>query len=259
MGLPALAQTLIKKVASLKDKALSTILTEINKLKDKCPNEATLSKTIIIRNQIVESLNSLKTTINTINSVVTPLDAIIPTLKIAISTIKLLPAPTAIPPGIGIPIGVITTASDGLGVAKSLLTQTEKQLGSFDSILAYITSTIDEILSKLELLDILIEKCKFENSSLIEDSLLPVDPELLNQIKQIKDSQQNVSDMVYKGFTFEIIEDENINLSITKRYAVAKNSQGVVLLKSTPSFTTNPNILIEELKFIIDNKGLIAN
>ncbi len=27
MGLPALAQTLIKKVASLKDKALSTILT----------------------------------------------------------------------------------------------------------------------------------------------------------------------------------------------------------------------------------------
>jgi hypothetical protein len=52
MGLPKLAQTLIKKVASLKDRALSTILTDINQLKDKCPNKSQLENIITTRNQI---------------------------------------------------------------------------------------------------------------------------------------------------------------------------------------------------------------
>jgi hypothetical protein len=260
MGLPKLAQTLIKKVASLKDRALSTILTNINQLKDKCPNKSQLENIITIRNQIIDSLNSIKSTVNTINSIVNPLDIIIPPLKTAISVIKLLPIPTAAPPGIGIPVGVITTASDGLEVAKTLLKQTEIQLDSFDSILSYITSTIDEILSQIALLDILINKCKSElNLPKTEGLLLPVDPELLKQIQQIKDSKQSVLDLEYKGFTFEIIEDDNLNLSISRRYAVAKNTQGIVLLKTDPSFTNDPNILIEELRFLIDRNGLIAN
>jgi len=260
MGLPKLAQTLIKKVASLKDRALSTILTNINQLKDKCPSKSQLENIITTRNQIIDSLNSIKSTVNTINSIVNPLDVIIPPLKTAISIIKLLPVPTAAPPGIGIPVGVITTASDGLEVIKKILDQTEIQLDSFDSILSYITSTIDEILSQIALLDILINKCKSElNLPKTEGSLLPVDPELLKQIQQIKDSKQSVLDLEYKGFTFEIIEDDNLNLSISRRYAVAKNTQGIVLLKTDPSFTNDPNILIEELRFLIDRNGLIAN
>ena len=53
MGLARLAQVLIKKVASLKDRSLSTILSKINELKDKCPASEELAKVIIIRNQIV--------------------------------------------------------------------------------------------------------------------------------------------------------------------------------------------------------------
>jgi hypothetical protein len=106
----------------------------------------------------------------------------------------------------------------------------------------------------------LINKCKSElNLPKTEGLLLPVDPELLKQIQQIKDSKQSVLDLEYKGFTFEIIEDDNLNLSISRRYAVAKNTQGIVLLKTDPSFTNDPNILIEELRFLIDRNGLIAN
>jgi len=257
MSLTSLSQILIKKVATLKDRALSTISSEIAKLKDKCPTQPQLLQIINTRNQIVNSLNSLKTTINTIRAIVNPLDIIIPPLKTAISVIKLLPIPTSAPPGIGIPIGVITTASDGLEVAKTLLKQTEVQLDSLDSILDYIISTIDQILAQLELLDILINKCKNELG--IAGSLPSVDTELLSQVQEIKNSKQNVVDLAYKGFTFEVIEEENLDLSITRRYAVAKNSQGIILLKTTPSFTNNPKILIEELKFLIDSKGLIAN
>jgi hypothetical protein len=262
MGLARLAQVLIKKVASLKDRALSTILSKINELKNSCPNAPELAKIITIRNQIVDSLNSIKSTVNTISSITTPLDIIIPTLNTAISVLKLLPAPSAVPPGVGLPVGVILTASDGLNTVQTLLKQTETQLDSFDSILDYITSTIDDILSQLSLLDALINKCKNElpQSNPVAASTLPsVDPELLDQIQKIKDSKQNVLDMTYKGFTFEIIEDPNNTLSIPRRYAVAKNFQGIILLKSNSSFTNDPNILIEELKFIIDKNSLNAN
>jgi hypothetical protein len=262
MGLASLAQVLIKKVASLKDRSLSTILSKINELKDKCPTSEELAKVIIIRNQIVDSLNSIKSTVNTISSITTPLDIIVPTLNTAISVLKLLPAPSAVPPGVGLPVGVILTASDGLNTVQTLLKPTETQLDSFDSILDYITSTIDEILSQLSLLDILINKCKNElpaNNPVASSTLSSVDPELLDQIQKIKDSKQNVLDMTYKGFTFEIIEDPNNTLSIPRRYAVAKNFQGIILLKSNSSFTNDPNILIEELKFIIDKNSLNAN
>ena len=257
MGLATLAQVLIRKVASLKDRALSTILSDINKLKNSCPNPSELAKVITTRNQIIDSLNSLKTTLNIISSITTPLDIILPPLTQAITLIKLLPIPSSVPPGIGLPVGVITTIGDSLSDIKDLFKTLTNQLNSFDSILDYITSTIDEILSQLSLLDILINKCKNELG--VSTSLLSADPELLDQVQKIKDSKQNVLDMTYKGFTFEVIEDPNNTLSIPKRYAVAKNSQGIILLKTNPSFTNNPNILIEELKFLIDKNSLNAN
>jgi archaellum component FlaC len=265
MGLATLAQVLIRKVASLKDRSLSTILNDINKLKNSCPNPSELVKVITTRNQIIDSLNSIKTTLNIISSITTPLDIILPPLTQAITLIKLAPIPSSIPPGIGLPVGVITTVGDALSDIKDLFKTLTNQLNSFDSILDYITSTIDEILSQLSLLDILINKCKNElqqsNPVAIStlSSLSSADPELLDQIQKIKDSKQNVLDVTYKGFTFEVIEDPNNTLSIPKRYAVAKNSQGIVLLKTNSSFTNNPNILIEELKFLIDKNSLNAN
>jgi prefoldin subunit 5 len=257
MSLTSLSQILIKKVATLKDRALSTIFTEINKLKNSCPNKNGLIEIIKKRNQIVESLNSLKNTLKVINSVIDPLDLIISPLTIAIGTLKVIPIPVASPPVPGFTIGTILTAGDALDTIKSLLEKTNNQLDSLDSILDYLISTIDQILAQLELLDILINKCK--NALGVTDPLSSVDTELLSQIQEIKNSKQNVVDLAYKGFTFEIIEEENLNLSITRRYAVAKNPQGIVLLKTPPSFTNDPKILIEELKFLIDSKGLIAN
>ena len=61
MSLTSLSQILIKKVATLKDRTLSTISSEIAKLKDKCPTQPQLLQIINTRNQIVNSLDSLKT------------------------------------------------------------------------------------------------------------------------------------------------------------------------------------------------------
>ena len=63
----------------------------------------------------------------------------------------------------------------------------------------------------------------------------------------------------YKGFTFEIKEDTSQNFQYPKRYAIARNIQGIQVLRSESSFASSPVILIEELKFTIDKNNLRAD
>jgi hypothetical protein len=65
----------------------------------------------------------------------------------------------------------------------------------------------------------------------------------------------------YKGFRFFIKEENNPNFVVKdnkRRYATAVNKDGNDVLQSSPSFTLEPDVLIEELKLQIDQKGLVA-
>ena len=70
-----------------------------------------------------------------------------------------------------------------------------------------------------------------------------------------------VEGIVYNGFTFSIVEENDPNFVVAgnkRRYAVALDRSGFVVLQSAPSFTLDPNVLIEELKLEIDKQNLEA-
>jgi hypothetical protein len=65
--------------------------------------------------------------------------------------------------------------------------------------------------------------------------------------------------VVYRGFTFAILEENNPRFVVSgnkRRYAVAYDRSGFVVLQSKPSFTLDPEVLIDELKLIIDEQNL---
>ena len=65
----------------------------------------------------------------------------------------------------------------------------------------------------------------------------------------------------YKGFRFFIKEENNPKFVVKgnkRRYAVAINRIGREVLQSSFSFTLSPDVLVEELKLQIDQKGLVA-
>jgi hypothetical protein len=65
----------------------------------------------------------------------------------------------------------------------------------------------------------------------------------------------------YKGFKFFIKEESNPNFVVKgnkRRYATAANKDGNDVLQSSSSFTLEPDVLVEELKLQIDQKGLVA-
>jgi len=61
----------------------------------------------------------------------------------------------------------------------------------------------------------------------------------------------------YKGFTLEI-ETRAYTPKVDQNRAVGKNNQGIVLITTDYSFASDPNVLINELKFIIDRDNLKA-
>jgi hypothetical protein len=75
----------------------------------------------------------------------------------------------------------------------------------------------------------------------------------------IKASQTAGSGNTYKGFKLELKINEKNTSKFIQRYAQAVNVQGVPVLKTEPSFASDPQILIDQLKFIIDsNPNLTA-
>ena len=74
----------------------------------------------------------------------------------------------------------------------------------------------------------------------------------------------------YKGFKFFIKADNTQGITppqqtggfaaqyLQPNYAVAVNRDGNEVLRSSISYTLNPEVLVEELKLIIDQKGLVA-
>ena len=57
----------------------------------------------------------------------------------------------------------------------------------------------------------------------------------------------------YKGFTLELVLDPLSSSKYPKRYAQALTRTGVPVLKTDSSFASDPQILLDQLKFIIDS------
>ena len=116
---------------------------------------------------------------------------------------------------------------------------------------ASVQSTILKCVDLLGRLDILINLCD-PNSTLIPLS------DSINEIvvnESLAEASQN--DTTYKGFILEI-ETKPYTDRVNQNRAVGKNKSGIVLIATDYSFASDPQVLITELKFIIDRDDLKA-
>ena len=100
-------------------------------------------------------------------------------------------------------------------------------------------------------------------NDLLDQNLQNLSPNELNNLLNSSSGLGYLKGFDYKGFRFFIKEEENpqpqnIVKGNKRRYATAVNKDGNDVLKSSFSFTLEPDVLIEELKLQIDQKGLVA-
>ena len=114
-----------------------------------------------------------------------------------------------------------------------------------------IQSTIVQCVELLDRLDILIELCA-PNATLTPTSKI-IDGIFATQLI----AEDTTTGNTYKGFILEI-ETRAYTPKVNQNRAVGKNNSGIVLIFTKYSFASDPNVLIDELKSIIDRDNLKA-
>ena len=119
------------------------------------------------------------------------------------------------------------------------------------SILIILRQVLAQALQLLNLLDQLVQKC-YPNADQ-ERVSLELTALTVQQSTQLSPVVTNVN-----GFEMGV-ETENSPNTLKRRRAIARNKQGVVMLKGEWSFSSIDQILIDELVFYIQQNDLKAD
>jgi hypothetical protein len=121
-------------------------------------------------------------------------------------------------------------------------------------VLVILIQILEKTLTYLALLDQAIGKCAIEGA-------LPQEQLSTNLLTSTQFQSNQLSPVVtnVNGFEMSVIDVDNVTVEgLKRRRAVARNSQGIIMLQGEPSFSSNDQILIDELVYYIQQNDLKA-
>lgn len=244
MSIGSIILIIVRQQLQLEDRLLTAIDTEINKFKDSCPPREVLLKTIEIKNNInsglsniEKAINNTKTSSNTVNNILTGSE-----LLISIAT--LLPAPNQFTT-----LGVTNTFATRLIDLKEAIKVGKGLSKSLNDLSQTLRGIVVSVQAKIDLLDQVIFRCTEET-----DISFQATNNTINDLTENTTEQLFNSSVFYKGLSLEIVFDEQNLTTLKKRFGRATDPRGVVKFKTNVTFSTDSNIIIEELKLLIDNQ-----
>lgn len=264
-ALPQLIMVLGNQIPVIIQPALDSLQKElIEKYQNTntCPDPATLQEIINKRNNILSSLNRIGKIIDTTTTVLTGISAALSILQGTNSSIDASKVAAriaaALNPALAAALPSVLAALDTTKLNLNLDAEWQSRITKYKSIISATSLALSIVnifvlsaIKALESIDFNILKC---------DPNVTLDP-ISNEIKILSVSQakanQTINEMTYQGFIIEIVEVP-FSDTVTRRKAVGKNSQGIILIETELSFTTVPQVLINELKLIIDRDNLKA-
>jgi hypothetical protein len=260
-GLQKLGQILVQKGTELESQLPSSITSLTSQFTPgSCPEPTILQSIVEKRNNIVGKLNAVGRTLDVITSTYTGVSSFLDVLIFSVSNLRnirtgLNQAAKLIPVIPGAAISAINDLGDATdritfnNLGNSKLQQQKDRIDSLVIPIALFSKVIQNILTLLNSLDTLILAC---DSNVSLDNISEIITQTANN-----QNQADINDGSYKGFTFQI-EEVPFSPTVNRRKAIALNQQGIPVLESELSFTTNNQTLINELKLVIDRDNLKA-
>ena len=235
-------------------KAKDFIGKEFSSMNATCPaNLEELNAIIKKKNKLTKALNNIMKFLKTIRIVVTAIAGVITVLDIVLKVIKpiyfVFPVAGFGAPDFSRPIKFIIENIDKIAAKFGVITL---------STLLVITILIQElqrVLNYLSLLDTLVEGCAIEGQ-------LPQEQLSADLLEATEEQSQQLSPVVtnVNGFEMSVIPVDASSVDgLKRRKAIARNQAGVIMLEGEPSFSSNDQILIDELVYYIEINDLKAD
>lgn len=272
-GLDRLIQDVYNKSESLKAKATSQITNYAQQLgiqniasanptlPDVCPTVEKLNQILQSRDNLIQDIETVAKYVNIVNqsleTVSKVLNGTITTLT-GINTLKTATSIGAkIAPALPGAIGGLLSDLDDIRTLLTFkpdgtprLTEYKRAIDTGATATSQASKVLNGILTVLKTIDIVLEKCGKQPRPLGDD--------VKTLLETTITAENSNTGLIYKGFIFEIVT-KPYSATLEQKIGQARNKQGIVLLQTEPSFTNNPQQLIEELKLIIDRDNLKAD
>ena len=258
--LPSLLFTLSSQIPQIIQPSLQGLIQKYIPDPNLCPSDSTLNELISQRNNIAQSLNNIGVKINQLGNSVTGSSSFLNTILgiitsidlasiIASAAAKLIPViPGAVPAALNDAQTFIRkTTFDQLGNSK--LSKIQGVLGSSSLVISITGTYILNVKNLLTIIDNYISQCR------LNANIIPLSDTINAIAESQRQAQQTANQVGYKGFIIEI-EEVPYTPTVNRRRAIGKNFDGIVMIQTELSFTTNTQTLINELKFIIDRDNL---
>lgn len=246
-----LSVSVASQVGTLQGKLETEVTVALTRLIDrfsqKCPTAdefQTLTATI---DNIDNYTNQVARRVEALNRVAIRLGPVIRNLTRVVQTLRTLPVPTAVA-GVGVPIGLTNR------YAQLLI-----NLSTYLDRLKADQSTIQQLTGQLTLRSTRVQDLR----NTLAEVLAPCIEENEEFLKALRRSQEQVSslgpDRSYraangKDYFFEIVEEVGGPGPVPRRFAVAKDRTGVIVMRGAPSFSSSTKVLIDEVKLRIDRQ-----
>jgi hypothetical protein len=247
---PIIALQLANQFASVlsQRQQLEQLVDQVNFYIDQANTPETIAIATNLRNNAIALINNSINKLNLLQKNIAKIDLYITVFTIIVSILTALPIPTAVPPGIGIPVGVISRIITKLRDAAQLIVSLNVITAIAITILEDEINKLNELINQLHDISQLLNEQTLTNLN---------EQELTNLTNSIISNNNKFPE--YKGFKFKIKEEQNTAFVVKgnkRHYAVAVDRDGVDVIKSDYSFTLDPNDLIDQLKLIIDQRNL---
>ena len=248
---------------------LEALLDKANESIPACPPKKTVDAALVPLNGLVNDLNATidkidkiaeigkftSDSLKTVQTVANVLNIAIPAISGASKTIPIIP-------------GAIVSALDDLDYFRNLVLydnngspRLPKITGQVNSIFAatgLISALLQRILPILQGIIDKLNECYPELGESSEENLIGL-PSISDKVREYAAAGENNFEeeepISYKGFIIEI-EEVPFTPTVSRYRAIGYNSYGIPLIKGELSFTPNNSVLVNELKFTIDQDNL---
>jgi hypothetical protein len=215
-----------------------------------------VNKTLTVLNSYISKLASITNTLNTVIKV----------SKTLAKFIRKLPLPNMYTTA-----GVTSTLSNIAEVidkkadqAGSNVEQTASFLNALNRALAGVTARIQVLIELLTYILSNLQKCdKTKNLPItqkLKEATLLLERNSFQLQTLLPKKNQTTKTITYKGYNLTIVEEEvtDSGISLNRRYGIITDKRGVLVLQSDLTYSTNTDLIYNELKFLVDKNGLNA-
>jgi hypothetical protein len=231
---------------------IEELIIQTNLIIDSADTKEKINQAKAARDSALAIINNQEKKIQSVLNQILQMEVYITIFDTIVSIILAIPIPSSVPPGIGVPVNLIIKLQRLLATAEKIASGLSLLLAIFIPILEEVITDLENYKQQLHDISDLLDET---TTSVLDTNQLSV---LLDQITQT----QNVIEE-YKGFKFVIKEEQTLGVNTAKvvkgfkrHYAAAIDRDGVERIKSEYSFTQDPQVLVDQLKLIIDQKNL---